>query len=56
MSQKLFFVDLTENVICILSIVLLVAVVVAVIVFAKNDFYFRSIFVLPVIDQLDDLF
>ena len=56
MSQKLFFVDLAEDVICIFSVVLLVAIVFTVIVFAKNDFYFRSTFVLPVLDQLNDAF
>ena len=48
MSQKLFFVDLTKHVICIFSVVLLVAIVFAVIVFAKYIFYFRSDFQLPV--------
>ena len=56
MSQKLFFVNLAEDVICILSVVLLVAIVFAVIVFAKSQFYFRLIFVLPVLDQFDDRF
>ena len=39
-SQKLFFVDLTKHVICIFSVVLLVAIVFAVIVFAKYIFLF----------------
>ena len=56
MSQKLFFVNLAEDVICILSVVLLVAIVFAVIVFAKSQFYFRFIFVFPVLDQFDDRF
>ena len=51
MSKKLFLVDLAEDVICNFSIVLLVAIVFAVIVFAKSQFYFRFIFVLPVLDQ-----
>ena len=54
--RKLFLVDLAEDVICIFSVVLLVAIVFTVIVFAKNQFYFRFIFVFPVLDQLDDPF
>ena len=54
--RKLFLVDLAEDVICIFSIVLLVAIVFAVIVFAKSQFYFRFIFVFPISDQLNDAF
>ena len=56
MIKELFFINLAEDVICILSVVLLVTIVFTIIVFAKSQFYFRFIFALPVLDQMNDPF